>query len=179
MTRAAMMGVLLGVVLSCGVICVMTIMDDTLKTEEDITKYLGISTLSSVPDRRDYINVKKSRHGKQEERERHAPESGSAEGRSRERRERRSIIFHPSTDKVEKYFTACDAAVFPSTLAHQARPIYEAGAAEIPIFISDFENTKEFVTEENGYCFQVNNAEELAERIPGVSTNTICPWSQV
>lgn len=75
------------------------------------------------------------------------------------------IIFHPSTDKVEKYFTACDAAVFPSTLAHQARPIYEAGAAEIPIFISDFENTKEFVTEENGYCFQVNNAEELAERI--------------
>ena len=75
------------------------------------------------------------------------------------------IIFHPSTDEVEKYFIACDAVVFPSTLAHQARPIYEAGAAEIPIFISDFANTKEFVTEENGYCFQVNNAEELAERI--------------
>ena len=90
MSRAAMMGVLAGVMLTCGIICVMTIMDDTIKNEEDITKYLGISTLSSVPDRRDYINVKKSRRENQEGRERRLADSGRTETRRRERRERRS-----------------------------------------------------------------------------------------
>ena len=35
---------------------VRTIMDDTIKSEEDIEKYLGLSTLSIIPDRKDYIN---------------------------------------------------------------------------------------------------------------------------
>ena len=34
------------------------IMDDTIKTEEDIEKYLGVSVLAKVPDRKDYVNMK-------------------------------------------------------------------------------------------------------------------------
>ena len=36
-------------------------MDDTIKTEEDIEKYLGVSVLAKVPDRKDYINTKKNK----------------------------------------------------------------------------------------------------------------------
>ena len=48
--KMAVMGVL------AGVIVIRTIMDDTIKSEEDIEKYLGLSTLSIIPDRKDYIN---------------------------------------------------------------------------------------------------------------------------
>ena len=53
-----MVGALAGFVLSAGVVVLITLMDDTIKTEEDIERYLGISTLASVPDRRDYISGK-------------------------------------------------------------------------------------------------------------------------
>ena len=62
MKKNAVLGLLLGLVVSTGVFVVFAIMDDTIKTEEDIEKYLGLSTLTSVPDRKDYINEKK--HGK-------------------------------------------------------------------------------------------------------------------
>ena len=48
--------VLVGMILCAGVIVIRTIMDDTIKSEEDIEKYLGLSTLSVIPDRKDYIN---------------------------------------------------------------------------------------------------------------------------
>ena len=56
MSKNVMMGILLGIVLCCGIICVITIMDDTIKSEEDLEKYLGITVLASVPDRKDYID---------------------------------------------------------------------------------------------------------------------------
>lgn len=61
MEKNALIGLLLGLLLSAGVICVMTIMDDTIKTEEDVAKYLGLSTLASIPDRKDYITGKKKK----------------------------------------------------------------------------------------------------------------------
>ncbi len=62
MKKNALLGLLLGLFFSAGVFVVLAILDDTIKTEEDIEKYLGLSTLTSVPDRKDYINEKK--HGK-------------------------------------------------------------------------------------------------------------------
>lgn len=64
MKKNAIMGILAGLVFSGGIIVVMTLMNDTIKSEEDITKYLGLSTLSSVPDRKDYIGKKKNRKRK-------------------------------------------------------------------------------------------------------------------
>ncbi len=58
-SRNTLLGILLGIVVSCGIITVITVMDDTIKTEEDIEYYLGIPTLASVPDRKDYIGGKK------------------------------------------------------------------------------------------------------------------------
>ena len=58
-SRNTLLGILLGIVVSCGIITVNTVTDDTIKTEEDIEYYLGIPTLASVPDRKDYIGGKK------------------------------------------------------------------------------------------------------------------------
>ena len=58
------LGILLGIVISCGIVTLYTVMDDTVKTEEDIEKYLGIPTLASVPDRKDYISGKKKKSKK-------------------------------------------------------------------------------------------------------------------
>lgn len=67
MKKNVAMGFLLGVVAAAAVIIVITIMDDTLKSEDDITKYLGISVLAVVPDRKDYVNYK----GKKRKKRRH------------------------------------------------------------------------------------------------------------
>lgn len=61
MKKNVLLGLLLGFVLSGGMVVVFVIMDDTIKSEDDIQKYLGLSTLASVPDRKDYIvNGKKA-----------------------------------------------------------------------------------------------------------------------
>lgn len=55
-TKTTAMGILLGMLLCAGVVVVKALMDDTIRSEEDIEKYLGLSTLSVIPDRKDYIN---------------------------------------------------------------------------------------------------------------------------
>ncbi|MDF2486349.1 MAG: Capsular polysaccharide biosynthesis protein [Herbinix sp.] len=40
---------LVGIVLSAGIIIVMHLMDDTIKTSEDVDKYLGLTTLGLIP----------------------------------------------------------------------------------------------------------------------------------
>lgn len=67
----ALIGILIGLLLSAGLVSVVAIMDDTIKTEDDIEKYLGIPTLATVPDRKDYISdrkKKKQKKGKREKR---------------------------------------------------------------------------------------------------------------
>ncbi len=59
MTRNVVLGALAGLVLAAGVVVLMTLMDDSIKSEDDIERYLGLSTLASVPDRKDYISDKK------------------------------------------------------------------------------------------------------------------------
>ena len=54
--RNTFIGLLIGGVLSGGIVVLMTILDDTIKSEEDIEKFLGLSILSSVPDRKDYVS---------------------------------------------------------------------------------------------------------------------------
>ena len=49
--KNALMGAMAGMVLVCGVITVRFLMDDTVKTEEDVEKYMGLSVLAAVPER--------------------------------------------------------------------------------------------------------------------------------
>lgn len=65
-----MMGALAGLVLVGGVIVLITIMDDTVKTEEDVMNYLGVPALASIPDRKDYISGKTKKPSKKKRRRR-------------------------------------------------------------------------------------------------------------
>ena len=47
--KNCLMAALLGMILTCSVLIVMYMMNDTIKTPEDIEKYLGISTLGMIP----------------------------------------------------------------------------------------------------------------------------------
>ncbi len=58
--KNALIGLAIGLALSIGVTVLYVVMDDTIKTEEDIEKYLQLPTLASVPDRKDYINMDKN-----------------------------------------------------------------------------------------------------------------------
>ena len=54
-------GGLLGLILSAGIIVLLAVMDDTIKSEDDVERYLGLPTLASIPDRKDYISGKSKR----------------------------------------------------------------------------------------------------------------------
>ena len=47
--RMALIGALLGLILSLAVVIIRHLMDDTIKTEEDVQRYLGVSTLGLIP----------------------------------------------------------------------------------------------------------------------------------
>lgn len=47
--KNAVLGFLLGAVLVCGILVVRFLLNDNIKTEEDVEKYLGASTLVSIP----------------------------------------------------------------------------------------------------------------------------------
>lgn len=63
-SKNTVLGLMLGFILSAGVVTVMMLMDDTIKSEEDVERYLGLSTLASIPDRKDYINGKRGNNKK-------------------------------------------------------------------------------------------------------------------
>lgn len=60
-----LLGFLAGFVLAVGLVCVKVLMDDSIKSEEDFEKYLGIPCLASIPDRKDYITKKKNKRRKE------------------------------------------------------------------------------------------------------------------
>ena len=62
--KNVLIGILIGGFLSGGLVVLRAVLDDTIKTEDDIEKYLGLSTLSSVPDRKDYIDREKNKEKK-------------------------------------------------------------------------------------------------------------------
>ncbi|MGN0485167.1 MAG: YveK family protein [Lachnospiraceae bacterium] len=49
--KNALLGAAAGAFLSCGILFLQVIMNDTIRTEEDVTKYLGLTVLASVPTR--------------------------------------------------------------------------------------------------------------------------------
>lgn len=54
-----LLGLIFGIFVCSAVVAVYAIMDDTLKTEDDVIRYLDTSVLASVPDRKDYVNYNK------------------------------------------------------------------------------------------------------------------------
>lgn len=48
-TKFTVLGGLLGIVLACGIAVVLFLMNDTIRTQDDVEKYLGLSTLGVIP----------------------------------------------------------------------------------------------------------------------------------
>lgn len=66
--KTALLGVLAGLIVSAGIVIVLNLMNDTVKTEEDIAKYLELATFAVVPDknsvRRNKSKEKKNQKGR-------------------------------------------------------------------------------------------------------------------
>lgn len=60
-TKNAAIGGLLGILIVCGISVMQLILNDTIQTEEDITKYLGVSILASLPEWSNDKKAKKQR----------------------------------------------------------------------------------------------------------------------
>lgn len=76
------------------------------------------------------------------------------------------VKFFPPQKEMIPFYSACDIVIFPSVEPHQARPVYEAGAALKPAVISDFDNTKEFAKDKvNVLTFKEGDAKALASCI--------------
>ena len=60
--KNAVLGTLAGMVLVCGVIVIQVIMNDTVRTEEDVERYLGLTVLASVPLREGEERTKLGHH---------------------------------------------------------------------------------------------------------------------
>lgn len=49
--KNAILGAMIGFVIVCGIIVLEVIMNDTVRTEDDVEKYLGLTVLAMVPER--------------------------------------------------------------------------------------------------------------------------------
>jgi glycosyltransferase involved in cell wall biosynthesis len=76
------------------------------------------------------------------------------------------VFFFPAQKDMMLFYAASDVVIFPSTKAHQALPVYEAGAAYRPAVISDFENTNAYAKDGvNVLTFKPGDVKQLAECI--------------
>ena len=64
--KNAALGFLLGFLACAAIVVVYAVMDDTIKTEEDIEKYLGVSVLAKVPDRKRFYKFEEQEIKEQE-----------------------------------------------------------------------------------------------------------------
>lgn len=61
--KNCVLGGIAGLVLSCAVIIVMYLMNDSIKSEEDIEKYLGLTTLGIIPEKTGKAGHRKKSRG--------------------------------------------------------------------------------------------------------------------
>lgn len=60
--KNTVIGAMLGLLLSAGIVLVLHFMDDTIKSADDVERYLGLNTLAAIPDEGGTYNTEK--HGK-------------------------------------------------------------------------------------------------------------------
>lgn len=59
--KITLLGIILGVFLSAAIIVVVYLLDDTIKTSDDVEKYLGLSTLALIPAKETVAKGKKGK----------------------------------------------------------------------------------------------------------------------
>ena len=81
------------------------------------------------------------------------------------------VVFFPGQSDIAPFYRAADMLAFPMTAPHQARPLFEAGYAKIPVIITDFENIYDVVDSSSGYLFKKGNDRQLAQMIVDIKNN--------
>lgn len=61
---AALLSTAAGILVTAAIIALMTILNDAIVTEEDVTKYLGVPVLGNIPDRKNDLKRQKRNTGK-------------------------------------------------------------------------------------------------------------------
>lgn len=64
MKKNVVKGMLVGMVFICGIIVVLELLNDAIRNEEDIERYLGVPVFAMVPDKGIKIKGKKKKHRK-------------------------------------------------------------------------------------------------------------------
>jgi len=76
------------------------------------------------------------------------------------------IVFTGIRQDIPKILAACDVLVFPSSVAHFARPILEAAAMARPSVASDLGGPRELIVHEETGCFvPANDPQALAQAL--------------
>ena len=58
-TKRTMIGAMMGFVVAAAIVVITYLLDDCIKTPDDVEKYLGISILGTIPFEESYVNKKK------------------------------------------------------------------------------------------------------------------------
>ncbi len=74
-SKWALIGALIGALLVAAIVTLQYILDDTIKTSEDVEQYLGMSTLALIPLDENIVNAEKGK-GKKGKKSRNKPEKG-------------------------------------------------------------------------------------------------------
>lgn len=78
-SKFTLIGGLLGIVLSCGIIVAMFLLNDTIRTQDDVEKYLGLSTLGIIPiDETQAADEKKRRKAQKSSKKKSVPKRTKA-----------------------------------------------------------------------------------------------------
>ena len=79
---------------------------------------------------------------------------------------RAKVVYLGLLKDVKPAYRAADAVALPITAPHQARPIFEAGAASCPVVVSDFPEIAEYIEDRvNGLTVPPCDPAKLAEAI--------------
>lgn len=76
--------------------------------------------------------------------------------------DRGQLVLFPLQKDIAPFYAAADALIAPSTRPHQLRPIYEAGAAHIPVITTRFDAVKEFADDARAYLAENGDIEGFA-----------------
>ena len=98
-SRWALIAAMIGFILSAGIVILRYILDDSIKTSEDVERYLGLSTLALIP-----LDEAISRNSvEQQSKHRKGSKSGRSQRKARTRREEENV------SQIEQNFVSDEA----------------------------------------------------------------------
>jgi len=78
---------------------------------------------------------------------------------------RGQLLLFPLQKDIIPFYAAADALIAPSTKPHQLRPIYEAGAARIPVITTRFDAIAEFADDARAYLVDPDDVSGFANTV--------------